>query len=164
MKKVNINKEVIIEKQKEFNNGFKDFAFKDNTVSMAIGIMIGAALKSVIDSLVKDILTPPIAKITSGIDFSNLFIVVGRNHYDTLEEAQSAGEVVITYGNFIDTFISFLITALVLYIIYKQVSRFNKKEKKKVVDSTRTCPYCKSKGISKNATRCPFCTSELKAV
>ncbi len=84
---------------------FKDFAFKEATLGVAIGIMLGGAVKSVIDSLVNDILTPPIAKLTSGIDFSNLYVVLGKGEYESLEAARDAGAVVITYGNFISVLI-----------------------------------------------------------
>jgi len=86
-------------KLKEVFENFKQFAFKEATIGVAVGIMLGAALKSVIDSLVSDILTPPIAKITSGIDFSDLYIVLGTEKYDSLVAAKEAGAVVITYGN-----------------------------------------------------------------
>jgi len=140
---------------------FKDFAFKEATLGVAIGIMLGGAVKSVIDSLVNDILTPPIAKITSGIDFGDLYVVLGKGEYESLEAAREAGEVVITYGNFISAFISFLITASVLFFIVYQGNKLVKKNEKKVQRNTKVCPYCKSE-IDKDASRCPFCTSVVK--
>ena len=148
-------------KLKEVFENFKQFAFKEATIGVAVGIMLGAALKSVIDSLVSDILTPPIAKITSGIDFSDLYIVLGTEKYDSLVAAKEAGAVVITYGNFIDAFISFLITAFILFLIINQGGKLLKKEEKKVQSSTKTCRYCKSE-IHKEAVKCAFCGSALK--
>lgn len=140
---------------------FKDFAFKEATLGVAIGIMLGGAVKSVIDSLVNDILTPPIAKLTSGIDFSNLYVVLGKGEYESLEAARDAGAVVITYGNFISVLISFLITAVVLFLIVYQGTKLVKKKEEKVQRATKVCPYCKSE-VHKDAKKCAFCASNLK--
>jgi len=149
------------EKSVSFFNEFKKFALKNSTLTVAIGLMLGSAVKSVVDSLVKDILTPPIGKLISGIDFSNLYIALSPQKFDSLQDAQEAGAVVITYGNFINNFISFLITALVLYFIVYIGQRFTKKEEAKKERKTKVCPYCKSE-IPKDAKKCAFCTSNLK--
>lgn len=150
----------IKEKSTSFLKEFKKFALKDSTLSVAIGLMLGGAVKSVIDSLVKDILTPPIGKLTSGLDFSNLYVALTGEKFESLKAAQDAGAVVITYGNFINATISFLITALTLFLIVSIGQRFVKKEEKREGRKTRKCPFCRSE-ISKKATRCPFCTSHL---
>lgn len=155
-------KEKKIKKKTEgFFTEFKKFAFKDSTLGIAIGIMLGTAIKSVIDSLVNDVLTPPIAKITSGIDFSNLYFALGTEKYDSLQAAQDAGAVVITYGNFINAIISFLITAFVLFVIVNQGTKLIKKEKKEEAKVTKICPYCKSE-IAIDAKKCAYCTSQVK--
>lgn len=156
MEEKSLKKEV-----KNLFSEFKDFAFKEATLGVAVGIMLGGAVKSVIDSLVNDILTPPIAKLTSGIDFSNLYIVLGRGEYDSLEQARLAGAVVITYGNFISAFISFLITASVLFFIVYQGSKLAKRNEKKIERNTKVCPYCKSE-IHKDAKKCAYCSSDVK--
>ena len=153
-------------KTKEFVEEFKKFAFDGLALGTAIGIMLGAVLRDVINSLVNDILTPPIAHITSGIDFSSLYFVLGRNNYDSLQEALDAGAVVIQYGNFINEFIAFLITAFILFLIVYQTSKLSSKFKKKKeieekMEKKRYCEYCKTE-IHKDATRCPACTSKLK--
>ena len=99
------------------------------TIGAAVGIMMGAALNSVISSLVNDILTPPIAFITSGIDFSSLYIALSKQEFATLVDAQAAGVPIIYYGNFINTAISFLITALVLFFVVKKVTELVIKKK-----------------------------------
>jgi large conductance mechanosensitive channel len=151
-------------KVKKFSGEFKSFALKEATLGAAVGIMLGAALRDVINSLVNDILTPPIAHITSGIDFTNLYFAFGSTKYDSLESAKEAGAVVIQYGNFISEFITFLITAFILFLIVYQstkiVSRFNKKEKEEKESRMKKCPYCKSE-VHQEATRCPNCTSNL---
>jgi large conductance mechanosensitive channel len=149
----------------KFSEEFKNFAFKEATLGAAIGIMLGAAFRDVINSLVNDVLTPPIGYITSGIDFSNLYWVLGSNNFESLKKAKEAGAVVIEYGNFISEFISFLITAFILFLITYQVtqiiSKANKKKKDEEEKKEKTrCPYCKTE-INPKATRCPACTSQL---
>ncbi|KUK67301.1 MAG: Large-conductance mechanosensitive channel [candidate division WS6 bacterium 36_33] len=109
---------------------FKEFAFKEATFGAAIGIMIGAALKDVINSLVTDILTPPINFLTSGVDFTNLYFVLGKGQYESLSSAEEAGAVVIRYGNFLNEFISFLITAIILFVLTYQITKLLSKAKK----------------------------------
>lgn len=121
----------ILKKSEELTNEFKSFAFSGATIGAAVGIMMGAALNSVVSSLVKDILTPPIAYLTSGIDFSNLYWVLDSTKFSSLAEAQASGAAIIYYGNFINTFISFIITALVLFLIVKKITDLVQKGAKK---------------------------------
>ena len=139
---------------------FKDFAFKDALLGTAVGIMLGSAIKDLVNSLIENILMPPIAHITSGIDFSELFITIGLEKFDTLEEAQEAGALVITYGQFINAILSFLILAIVLFLLIRFVQNSFKKKEVKKQKTTKKCPYCFSE-IDKRATRCPECTSKL---
>ena len=153
------------QKKNRFKKGwedFKSFALKDNVISMAIGVVIGAAFKDLINSLVNNVFTPPIGFLTAKLDFSKLFITLGKTQYETLEEAKAANAVVIQYGLVLNTLIAFLITALVLYLVSKAVSKATQKEKEaKTVKKTKKCPYCMSE-IDIKAKRCPFCTSELR--
>ena len=114
----------------EIKKEFKDFAFREATFGAAIGIIIGGALKDVINSLVTDVLTPPISYVTSGIDFTNLYLALGPGKYGSLQEAEEAGAVVIRYGNFLNEFISFLITAIILFIITYQTTKLLSKARK----------------------------------
>jgi large conductance mechanosensitive channel len=153
------------QKKKKFKKGwedFKSFALKDNVISMAIGVVIGAAFKDLINSLVNNVFTPPIGFLTAKLDFSKLFITLGKTQYKTLEEAKAANAVVIQYGLVLNTLIAFLITAFVLYLVSKAVSKATQKEKEaKIAKKTKKCPYCMSE-INIKAKRCPFCTSELR--
>jgi large conductance mechanosensitive channel len=149
-----------MKKGKEVLKEFKDFATKGDIITMAIGIMIGTAFKSLIDSLVNDIISPPIGFLTSGIDFSSMFFTLGKIQYETIEEAQEAGATIITYGNFINTLISFLITAIVLFIFVSQMKKLFVRDQKETKKTTRKCPYCFT-DINIKATRCPNCTSKL---
>lgn len=154
-------KKTIKEKILKLPRDFKDFALKGSMIDIAIGMMIGAAITSVVDSLIKDVINPPIAKLLSGVDFSHRYFVLGKNQFESLEAAIESGAIVITYGNFINAIISFLLTALVLFLLVSWLGKVNKREEEKEGAKTKVCPYCKSE-IDKNATRCAFCTSELK--
>jgi len=102
---------------------FKQFALRGNVVDLAIGVIIGAAFTSIVNSLVKDIITPPLGLITGGLDFGNLFIVLKGGHFTTLAEAAKAGAVTINYGLFLNALISFLIVAFVLFLTIRSVNR-----------------------------------------
>jgi len=140
---------------------FKEFAMRGNVVDMAIGIIIGAAFGKIISSLVGGVLMPPIGKLLGNIDFSGLFLALNGQSYPTLKAAQDAGAPTVNYGLFINTVIDFIIVAFVIFMLVKQMNRL-KKEAPAAPPSTKDCPYCVS-AIPLKATRCPACTSEVKA-
>ena len=107
---------------------FKDFAVKGNVVDMGVGIVIGAAFTSIVNSFVKDIINPIIGVITGGVDFSNLFINLSGGDYESLKAAQDAGAATINYGLFINAIISFTIVAAVLFMLIKAVNKMKKEE------------------------------------
>jgi len=152
---------IIMKKIKKIVNDFKSFANQGDIFTMAIGIMIGTAFKDLIDSLVNDVISPPIGFLTSGLDFTNLFITIGKVQYETLEQAQEAGAITITYGNFINSLLSFLITVFVLFVFVNQMKKLFEKREKKVKAVTKKCPYCFSE-IDIRASRCSQCTSKIK--
>ncbi|HEY0282271.1 MAG TPA: large conductance mechanosensitive channel protein MscL [Rhizomicrobium sp.] len=102
---------------------FKKFAMRGSVVDLAVGVIVGAAFTSVVNSLVKDVITPPIGWISGGIDFSNLFFVLKGGSYATLAEAAKAGAVTVNYGLFLNAVISFLIVAFVLFLVVRQLNR-----------------------------------------
>ena len=110
---------------------FKDFISRGNVLDMAVGVIIGAAFKAIIDSLVKDVITPAISLLTGKTDFSNLFISLDGNTYATLAEAQEAGAATLNYGNFISAVINFFILALVVFFIVKGINALTEIGKKK---------------------------------
>jgi len=138
---------------------FKEFAMRGNVVDMAVGIIIGAAFGRIITSLVSDIILPPIGKGLGQIDFSNLFINLSGKPYDTLAAAKAAGAATINYGVFINTVIDFLIVAFVIFLIVRQINRWNRPAPA-AAPATKECSYCAS-SIPIKATRCPNCTSQL---
>jgi large conductance mechanosensitive channel len=103
---------------------FKNFINRGNVVDMAVGIIIGAAFTTIVNSLVNDIIMPPVGLIIGGIDFSNLFINLSGTDYETLEAAKAAGAATINYGIFINSVIKFLIVAFAVFILVKNVNRF----------------------------------------
>jgi len=143
---------------------FKEFAMRGNVVDMAVGIIIGAAFGTIVKSLVSDVIMPPIGLLLGNVDFSNLFVVLKAGAtagpYASLADAQAAGAVTINYGFFINTIISFMIVAFAVFMIIKQMNRM-KKEAPAAAPSTKECPFCLS-AVPLKATRCPFCTSDVK--
>jgi len=140
---------------------FREFAMKGNVVDLAIGVIIGGAFQKIVSSLVNDIIMPPIGLLLGNINFSNLFINLSEGTYTTLAEAQDAGAVTINYGLFVNASVDFLLVALVLFLLIRQINRLQTKEKQPAEPSTKECPFCYS-SIAIKATRCPNCTSQLK--
>jgi large conductance mechanosensitive channel len=102
---------------------FKAFAMRGNAIDLAVGIVVGAAFTGIVNSLVKDVINPPLGLLLGGIDFSNFFVVLsGNDTYATLKQATDAGAVTVNYGLFLNTLINFLIVALALFIIIKQIN------------------------------------------
>lgn len=113
---------------------FKEFAVRGNVIDLAIGIIIGAAFTTVVNSLVNDVIMPPVGYLMGGIDFTDFFIVLRGEDYASLEAAKEAGAVTINYGVFINAIINFLIVAFAVFILVKQVNRFRKQEADKPAD------------------------------
>ena len=146
---------------------FKEFAMRGNVVDMAVGIIIGAAFGTIVKSLVDDVIMPPIGLLLGNVDFSNLFVVIKAGKalgpYETLAAAKAAGAVTVNIGVFLNTIISFVIVAFSVFLLIKQLNAFKKKEvAAPAVPTTKDCPYCLSV-IPIKASRCPHCTSDLKA-
>jgi large conductance mechanosensitive channel len=140
---------------------FKKFALQGNVMDMAIGIIIGAAFGKIVSSLVSDVLMPPIGLIVGNLDFSGLFINLSGQAYATLAEAKAAGAPTLNYGLFLNNTIDFLIVALVVFLMVKQINRFKAKPAPAPAPTTRECPRCLS-AVPLKATRCAFCTSDLQ--
>lgn len=138
---------------------FKEFAMRGNVVDLAVGIVIGAAFGRIITSLVNDILMPPIGRLLGNVDFSNLFVNISGTSYPTLAAAKAAGAATINYGVFLSTLIDFVVVAFAIFVLVRQINRWNKPA---LAPATKDCPYCFS-AIPLPATRCPNCTSEIRA-
>jgi len=141
---------------------FKKFAMRGSVIDLAVGVIIGTAFGAIVHSLVNDIIMPPIGLLLGKVDFSNLFINLTGTPYASLAEAKAAGAATINYGVFINTVINFLIIAFVLFLLIRQVNRWTTKPAPPAAPTTKECPFCFT-AIPIKATRCPNCTSELKA-
>jgi len=139
---------------------FKEFIMRGNVMDMAVGIIIGAAFGKIISSFVSDVLMPPIGLLLGKINFSSLFINLSGQTFETLEAAKKAGAPTINYGLFINTVIDFLIVALAIFMVIKQINRLKRLPEPAPVN-TKECPFCFSV-VPLKASRCPQCTSELK--
>jgi len=140
---------------------FKEFAMKGNVMDMAVGIIIGAAFGKIITSFVGDVLMPPIGLLLGNVDFSNLFLNLSGTAYPSIAAAKEAGAATLNYGLFLNTVIDFLIVAFAIFMVVKQMNRLKRAEAPAPV-TTKDCPFCAS-AIALKATRCPHCTSEIKA-
>jgi len=110
---------------------FKEFAVKGNVVDMAVGIIIGGAFGTIVKSLVSDVIMPPIGLMMGGVDFSNLFVVLGEGSFESLDAAKEAGAATINYGVFINNVISFLIVAFAVFLLVKAINNLKRKEEAK---------------------------------
>lgn len=144
--------------KKGFIAEFKEFISRGNVMDMAVGVIIGGAFQSIINSLVNDVVMPLISVLTGGLDFSAWKIMLGSG-----ENAP-----VLAYGSFITAVINFLLMALVIFTFIKIMNNLaakaiRKPEEAPAAPTTKECPFCKSE-ISIEATRCPHCTSQLESV
>jgi len=142
---------------------FKEFAVKGNAIDLAVAVIVGAAFGSIVTSLVKDIIMPPIGLLAGGLDFSNKFIVLkaakdGAAVFNTPADALKAGAVTWNYGNFITLVINFLIVAFCIFLVIRGINKMKRPAHAPPV--TKDCPAC-AMTIPIKAKRCPHCTTEL---
>ncbi|MGI9113925.1 MAG: large conductance mechanosensitive channel protein MscL [Chthoniobacterales bacterium] len=141
---------------------FKEFAVKGNALDLAVGIIIGAAFTGIVNSVVKDIIMPPLGLVTGGLDFSNQFLVLkpapSGAIFATPAEAAKAGAVTWNYGNFVTVLINFIIVAIAVFLIIKAINKMKRPHPTDPV--SKDCPAC-AMTIPIKATRCPHCTSQL---
>ncbi len=141
---------------------FKKFVMRGNVLDLAVGVIIGGAFGKIIASMVGDVLMPVIGLALGNVDFSNLFVVLGEGTFTTVADAKEAGVATLNYGIFINTAIEFLIIALVVFLVVKQVNKFLPPPPPPPPASTKDCPECATK-IPLAAKRCPACTQPLPA-
>lgn len=139
---------------------FKKFALRGNMMDLAVGVIIGGAFNSIVNSLVNDIIMPFLSLFTGKLDFSNWFVALDGKKYETLAMAQEAGVATINFGTFLSGVLNFIIMAFVVFLIVKGMNNL-KKEEAPAAPTTKKCPHCMST-IDIKATRCPHCTSQLE--
>ena len=144
---------------------FREFAVKGNAIDLAVGVIIGAAFGGIVNSLVKDILMPPVGLLVGGLDFSNKFLILkeapGGGVFNTPSDAAKAGAVTWNYGNFVTLIINFLIVAFCIFLLVKAMNKVKRSPAAEPV--AKDCPACMM-SIPIKATRCPHCTSDLTRV
>jgi large conductance mechanosensitive channel len=143
---------------------FKAFVMRGSVLDLAVGIIIGAAFGTIVKSLVDDVIMPPVGLALGNVDFANLFLMLKPGTkapppYATVADAHAAGAVTVNYGQFINTIVTFLIVAFVVFLVVRAASRFYPRD---VPAPTKDCPHCRMP-IPVGASRCPHCTSELRA-
>jgi large conductance mechanosensitive channel len=141
---------------------FKSFATRGNVVDMAVGVIVGAAFGKIVTSMVEDILMPPIGKLLGGVDFKDLFFVLGDKSFASLKAAKEAGAAAIAYGQFLNTLINFVIIAWSVFMAVKFITALRKRLEAETptAPATKECPFCCS-AIPVKATRCGHCTSQV---
>jgi len=146
---------------------FKEFVMRGNVVDLAVGIIIGAAFGGIVNSLVNDVIMPPLGQMLAKIDFKDLKVVTRERHEAVkgdpakkVADQPEVPEVAIKYGQFINTIINFVIVAFAMFLIVKGMNKLYKKPPPPV--NTKECPFCCS-NVPVKATKCPNCISELKS-
>jgi len=147
---------------------FKQFIMRGNVIDLAVGVIIGAAFQAIVNSLVKDVITPCIGALFGNMDFSVLSVTLKEAVTETVDGVETvvSEAVLLKYGSFITAIINFLLMAVVIFLIIKAIntvsSKFHKEEEPEVVaPTTKMCPFCKTE-IALEASRCPNCTSQLE--
>ena len=138
---------------------FKEFVMRGNVAELAVGVVMGAAFSKIVSSFVGDVLMPPIGLLLGKAEFSNLFINLSGQHYATVAAAKAAGAPTLNYGAFLQSIVDFVIVAFGVFVLIKQVNRLFPPTAPAA--TTRPCPLCLS-NIPLRATRCAYCTSEIK--
>ena len=139
---------------------FKAFIMRGNVADLAIGVIIGAAFGKIVTSFVEDVLMPPIGLALGRVDFYKLFINLSGKDYPSVVAAKAAGAATLNYGIFFNNIINFLIIAFVIFLLIKQINRMQEPAPA-AAPTTKDCPYCLS-SVPLKATKCAFCTAELK--
>jgi len=158
---------------KKFVNEFREFIEKGNAFDMAVGVITGATLTGVVNSLVRDIMMPPIGLFLGRVDFGELFIIlydpnahdiidgiIHQNHYHTIAAANAAGVTTMNIGLFINALVSFLITMFAVFMLLRFVNRARRRTAAPPVP-TRTCPLCFVDKVDARATVCPACCNKI---
>src|SRR6059036_357769 len=139
---------------------FKAFIMRGNVVDLAVGVIMGAAFGTIVNSLVNDVLMPPIGRLLGGVDFKDFFVSLSGQSFPTLAAAKAAGAPTLNYGLFLNTVINFLIIAFAVFLVVHQVNRWTRKPAAAAAPTTRDCPQC-AMPIPIVAKRCGHCTTQL---
>ncbi|MCX8074901.1 MAG: large conductance mechanosensitive channel protein MscL [Clostridia bacterium] len=146
-------------------NDYKAFAIKGNIMDMAIGVVIGSAFTNIVNTLVSSVITPFLSVLTNRVDLSTLFISLTGGSFESMDAAKKAGAIIVNYGALLNSIINFFLVSFSLFIVFSYMNKLKKQntkvEEEVAEETTKECQYCFSK-IPIQATRCAFCTSDLK--
>jgi large conductance mechanosensitive channel len=137
---------------------FKEFSMRGNVIDMGIGVLLGTAFGKIVDSLVTDVILPPLSVLLGDVDVSNMYITLSGEEFNTLQEAKEHGAITINYGEFMNNIFHFAIIAVASFVTIKQMNKLRKLPSNASVK--KSCPYCLT-DIPVRAIRCPQCTSRL---
>lgn len=140
---------------------FRDFVLKGNLLQLAVAFIMGTAFGAVVKSFIGDLIMPIIGNLIGGVDFVNLYVNLSGQAYESAAAAREAGAAAIYYGAFLNTVITLLIVALVMFYLVRTATRLEKPEEAPA-PTIKDCPFCLS-AVPLAATRCAHCTSELEA-
>jgi large conductance mechanosensitive channel len=152
---------------------FRTFALRGNLADLAVGFTVGASFTTVAQSLVRDIIMPPLALVLGGRDFSDRFVLLRPGPsapppYATLADAQAAGAVTLNYGQFLNAVFAFFVVAIAMFVVIRVMNRVSAELEERFADhpqpgepTEKKCPFCRTT-IPFKAVRCPHCTSFLE--
>ena len=140
---------------------FREFIVRGNVLDLAVAVVIGAAFAKIVNTLVEGVIMPPLGMLTAGLDFAGLFYVLdtSRGLPTSLADAKARSIPVIAYGQLLMDIVQFLVVALAVFLVVRQVNRFRRPDPA-TAPATKQCPMCLS-AIPVQATRCAYCTSVL---
>lgn len=141
---------------------FRKFITRGNVVELAVGIVIGAAFTGVVTSFVNDVLMPPIGLALGGANFGDLFVALDGRSYPSVAAAKAAGAATLNYGLFVNSLLNFLIVGFAVFLLVRALARVTARPAAAPAPASRACPYC-TLSIPVGATRCPQCTSDVRA-
>ena len=146
---------------RSFVSEFREFASRGSVIDLAVGIIIGAAFTTIVNSLVKDIIMPPIGLLMGNVDFSGLYLNLSSTAYESLAAAQEAAAPTINYGVFINTVLDFVIVAFAIFMVVRMMNKLQKQEEAPpAAPTTKECPDCLST-IPIKAKRCSNCAQPV---
>src|SRR5574344_462975 len=142
-------------------NEYKEFALKGNILAMAIGIVLGTAFPTIVNSLVTSVITPLLSLVTNNVTLTDLFITLHGEKMPTLAQAKASGAIVLSYGDLLNSVLYFFIISFTLFIVVKFMKKIKKNNDDSINETIKTCPYCYGQ-INIKDTKCPNCKSDLK--
>ena len=165
IKGLKYHKEKAIENTKKLTDDYKRFALRGNIIDLAVGVALGAAFNNIVNTIVTNFVTPLLGLLTNNVDIASLYITLNGKVYESLEVAKASGALIINYGTVINAILNFFSISIVLFFFLRYATKvkttLENSVREETKNTTKTCPYCFS-SINIGATKCAFCTSDIK--